>query len=168
MIKTVVDIKLNLPKISLTAQDMLQTGNEAIALLKMRVYDKNEDLEGKPFKPYSTRPFTVRADSETAKRLKPKGGEKRNNGVFYKGGYQEYKSSSTGSTDVNLTLSGNLLQSIQVTNANEKSFTISPTGSAKKYALKVDSTRPFIGVTDAELEILKEILLQKLFNQGRV
>lgn len=167
MIKTVVNIKLNLPQISLTAQDMLQTGTEAIALLKMRVYDQNKDLDGKPFKPYSTRPFMVRNGSDTAKRLKPKGGQKRNGGVFYKGGYKEYKASSTGSSDVNLTLSGNLLQSIQVTDANAKSFTISPTGSAKKYALKVDTARPFIGVTNAELEILKEIILQKLFNQGR-
>lgn len=167
MIKTVVDIKLNLPNFALTAQDMLQTGNEAIALLKIRVYDKNKALSGQAFKPYSTRPFTVKTGSDTAKRLKPKGGKKTTKGVFYQGGYAEYKKASTGSSDVNLTLSGNLLQSIQVVNANPKSFTISPTGTAVSYAQKVDAARPFIGITDDELDILKQVIIDKLLGGGR-
>lgn len=165
MIKTVVDIKLNLPNLQLTTQDMLATGNEAIALLKMRVYDKNEDLNGKPFKPYSTRPMFIAKDSPTAKRLKPKGGQKSVKGNYYKGGYAEYKQASTGSSDVNLTLSGNLLQSIQVVSADSKGFTISPTGTATTYAEKVDKARPFIGVTDDELEILKEVIISKLLTR---
>lgn len=169
MIKAKVNINLNLPNMALTAQDMIQTANEAIALLKMRVYEKNEDLDGKDFKPYSTRPLAIQPNSQTFKSLKPKGGIKtKNGGVFYKGGYREYKRSSTGSDQVNLTLSGNLLQSIQVKEADADGFVIGPTGTATKYALKVHEARSFIGVTDDELEILKEVIIAKLLNGGRI
>lgn len=167
MIKAKVEINLNLPNLTLTAQDMIATANESIALLKMRVYEKNKDLDDKPFKQYSNRPISIKLNSDTAKRLKPKGGVKTAFGsVFYKGGYREYKQMSTGSDEVNLTLSGNLLQSIQVINANNQGFVIGPTGSATRYALKVHNERSFIGITDSELEILKDVIISKLINRG--
>jgi hypothetical protein len=164
MLSTSTKIQLDLPSFELTTQDMVSLGNEQIALIKIRVYDKHLTSFGKKFKPYSTRPFTVAKDSYLWKRLRPKGGKKtKSGGVYYKGGYAEYKAKSAGNGGkVDLTLSGNLMQSLNVVKATNTTFAISPTGKAATYAEKVDKERPFIGLSDAEVDILKDMIMAKL------
>jgi len=164
MLKTSTKINLDLPSFELTAQDMTQLGNEQIALIKVRIYDKHLTSYGDKFKPYSTRPFTVAKESYLWKRLRPKGGIKtKNGGMYFKGGYAEYKAKSTGNGGkVDLTLSGNLMQSLNVVSATNSTFAISPTGKAASYAEKVDKDRPFIGLSNKEVDILKDMILSKI------
>lgn len=152
-----------MPDFKLTTQDMTAIGNEQIALIKIRIYDKNLTSFGKKFKAYSSRPFTVVKDGYLWKRLRPKGGIKTAKGMYFKGGYAEYKARSTGNGGrVDLTLSGNLMQSLNVVKATNTTFAISPTGMAATYAEKVDKERPFIGLSDSEVGILRDMILSKI------
>jgi hypothetical protein len=163
MLKTSTKISLDLPDFKLTTQDMTAIGNEQIALIKIRIYDKNLTSFGKKFKAYSSRPFTVAKDGYLWKRLRPKGGIKTAKGMYFKGGYAEYKARSTGNGGrVDLTLSGNLMQSLNVVKATNTTFAISPTGMAATYAEKVDKERPFIGLSDSEVGILRDMILSKI------
>jgi len=54
------------------------------------------------------------------------------------------------------------MQSLNVVKATNTTFAISPTGKAATYAEKVDKERPFIGLSDAEVDILKDMIMAKL------
>jgi hypothetical protein len=54
------------------------------------------------------------------------------------------------------------MQSLNVVSATNSTFAISPTGKAASYAEKVDKDRPFIGLSNKEVDILKDMILSKI------
>lgn len=161
-----VSINLNLPFIDLTSADMKEVGNDAIALIKQRT-EEGLDADGKPFDAYSTKPISISKKSDTGRRLSPKGGQKSKSGssVRYDGGYAEYKKASAGTSKPNLTLSGNMLQSLIVKEADNTSFTIGIKGPAEQYAYFVNEDREFIGLSKEDSATITDIIKQKLMDK---
>lgn len=92
-------------------------------------------------------------------------------GKFYAGGYAEYKNANrkglTNSagrvgTDVDLVLTGQLSESIQLISSTRTQAVIGMTGNARTYGVHVDAARPFMGFSDADHEeghrILSELV----------
>ena len=163
-----VTIDLNLPYIEFTSADMKSIGNDAIALIKERTQE-GLDVNDKPFDAYSTKPIYVSKTSKTGKKLSPKGGRKTESGksVFYQGGYSQYKKASSGSDKVDLTLSGNMMQSLVVKDATNTSFTIGIKGPAEKYAYEVNDEREFIGLSKEDSAIVTEIVQQMIMDKTK-
>ncbi len=163
-----VTIDLNLPYIEFTTSDMRSIGNDAIALIKERTQE-GLDVNDKPFESYSTKPTYISKSSKTAKGLSPKGGKKTESGksVFYQGGYSQYKKESSGSNKVDLTLSGNMMQSLVVKDASNKSFTIGIKGPAEKYAYEVNDDREFIGLSKEDSDTITEIVQQMIMDKTK-
>ena len=138
---------------------MTTLGNTVVALIRRRT-QQGIDADGDRFIPYSTRPIYISRSRGTGARLAPKGGRPSRTGasVYYAGGYAEYKRLSTGSGDVNLTLSGQLMRSIRVAKASARKVVVQAGGSAIKYAGGVNSRRPFMGVTPDEVGVLEKVL----------
>ena len=63
------------PQFNWTAEHMRKLALAMRAHLVRRTFDLGIGQDGKPHKPYSTRPITIAFDSETGRRLKPKGGQ---------------------------------------------------------------------------------------------
>jgi len=63
------------PQFAWTAEHMRKLALAMRAHLVRRTFDLGIGADGKPMKPYSTRPITIAFDSETGRRLKPKGGQ---------------------------------------------------------------------------------------------
>lgn len=158
-------INLNLPNLKLTQDQMLRTGLDMTSIIKQRVY-KGLDADGKPFEEYSTKPLYVGNKSQLAKRLAPKGGEKTENGMFFEGGYKEYKNKSRRrinsmegqSAEVDLTLSGQLMQNFTVIQSSSNGFTIGLLPPVQQYGYFVNEKRSYIGLSDKEIEQLVEMI----------
>ena len=94
-------------------------------------------------------------------RLKPKGGRLSRTGksVFYQKGYRQYKHESRKrgqggeSAEVDLVLSGNMLNNFVVKQATANGFKIGLTQHVN-YGYNVNADREFIGLTDQEVDIL--------------
>jgi hypothetical protein len=160
-------IDLNVPRELWTAQDSLRLGQNMLAVIKMRT-SEGLDADGQPFKKYSTKPLYV---AKRGARLTPKGGRPSRTGksVYYAGGYQEYKQESRRrqsmpvtqsgagqSAEVDLVLSGNLMNNLIVTEATQNHFKIGLTRQVQNYGYAVNKTREYIGLTDDEVDILVE------------
>jgi hypothetical protein len=159
-------INLNLPNLKLNQQQMLVTGLDMVALIKARTY-KGVDADDKPFDGYSTNPIYISKNSQTAKRLAPKGGEKtKSGGMYFEGGYREYKEKSRKRTnsmegqtsEVDLTLSGQLMQNFTVLQSSSQGFTIGLLEPVQQYGYFVNDRRKFIGLTDEEVQKLIKMI----------
>ena len=152
-----VRVNLNLPRSLWTARDSMGLASNTVASIKIRT-GKGLDASDRPFKGYSTRPIYI---SKKGARLKPKGGRPSRTGksIFYSGGYKQYKKESRrrggagDSAEVDLVLSGNMLNNFVVKEATQNGFKIGLTNNAQ-YGYGVNKTREFIGLTDKEVDIL--------------
>ena len=131
--------------------------------LVQRTFFEGLDVNDNALKAYSTKPVVIYRNSETARRLKPKGGtpwkgrrgpnKGRVVGRFYKGGYAEYKELSRKglkpgkSVEVDLILSGQLSRSIGVQAISKTGVTITPRGAAVAYAGATHLKRNWWGIS---------------------
>jgi len=150
-------IDLNLPRSLWTQRDSLVLASNTLASIKMRT-SKGIDATGNQFKGYSTRPLYV---LKRGARLKPKGGRlsRTSRSVFYQNGYKQYKHESRRrgtpgqSAEVDLVLSGNMMNNFVVKQATVNGFKLGLTQQAS-YGYSVNMDREFIGLTDQEVDIL--------------
>ena len=131
--------------------------------LVQRTFFEGLDVNDNGMKAYSTKPVVIYRNSETARRLKPKGGtpwkgqrgpnKGRVVGRFYKGGYAQYKEESRKglkpgkSVEVDLILSGQLSRSIGVQAISKTGVTITPRGAAVAYAGATHLKRNWWGIS---------------------
>ena len=165
---TTTSLKLNLPKDIWTAKDTLRLAQNTLAMIKFRT-SKGQSASDKQryFKPYSTRPIYIQ---KRGAGITPKGGRlsRTGNSVYYAGGYREYKHKSrrrtTGakafvrqqSAEVDLVLSGNLMNNLVVTTANKYRFKIGLTAHVAYYGYDVNAVRPFLGLTSADIDVIHD------------
>lgn len=159
-----VDVKVNVIPLDIgelmDARGMTTIGNSVVTLIRKRTQADGESYDGEAFAPYSTRPIYISRNRGAGARLAPKGGRPSRKGgsVYYAGGYAEYKRLSTGSSIVNLTLSGQLMRSIRVAKADSRSVVVQAGGGAVTYARGVDNQRPFMGVAESERQLLTRVV----------
>ena len=152
-------VKLNLPVNLWTQKDSKILGLNTLASIKLRT-SKGMGYKGK-FTDYSVEPIYVGLNSDTGKRLKPKGGRKTPKSRFYEGGYAEYKEKSRkrrkgagNSAAVDLVLSGQLMNNFVLKKARPDGFTLGLTKHVSHYGYDVNKSRPFIGLTKKDIDIL--------------
>jgi|TARA_R100000482_G_scaffold93054_1_gene38614 hypothetical protein len=150
-------VNLNLPKSLWSARDSQQLAFNTVAVIKIRT-GKGLDADETPFKDYSTTPLYV---AKKGARLTPKGGRPSRTGksIYYAKGYKQYKDESRrrggagDSAEVDLVLSGNMLNNFVVKEATDDGFVLGLTKHAQ-YGYYVNEDREFIGVSDREVDIL--------------
>ena len=150
-------VNLNLPASLWTARDSARLASDTLASIKLRT-TRGIDANGQKFDGYSTDPIYV---AKRGARLAPKGGEPTPSGksVFYEGGYKQYKHDSrrrsrlAGTAEVDLTLSGNMMNNLVVKEATAKGFTIGLTRHAG-YGYYVNEKREFLGLTSQDIDII--------------
>ena len=150
-------VKLNLPKSLWSTQMTMRLAQDVLASIKLRT-SKGLDANGKKFKKYSTNPLYI---STRGARLKPKGGRpsRTGNSIYYEGGYQQYKhesrrrGSSSDSAEVDLVLSGNMMNNLIIKEATKDHFVIGLTENAQ-YGYSVNQTREFLGLSPSDIDIL--------------
>ena len=150
---------------------------EAVALLArsvvvLRTQEKGRGDDDQPLAKYSTRPFKLYYRSNTAKRLKPKGGAPfpwvrgprlrgggydrskigDEGGQFFGGGYAGYKAASRKGVDlggavVDLTLSGQMMREFRVLRVSRMSAFIGFSGQSQEYGPFTDARRPWVGIS---------------------
>ena len=155
-----VKVNLKLPRDIWTAKDTKALASNTVATVKRRTM-RGISSRGKKFKKYSTKPLYV---SFRGARLKPKGGtrlSRTGKSIYYAGGYQQYKHDSRkrqggqGRTaEVDLVLSGQLMNNLVVLSATETRFRIGLTKHVQHYGYEVHKIRPYIGLTDNEIDTL--------------
>jgi hypothetical protein len=151
-----VDIKI--PRTLWSAQDTLRLAQNTLAAIKLRT-SKGIDANGEAFADYSKKPLYV---AKRGARLAPKGGRPSRTGrsVYYQGGYKQYKKESRrrggsgDSAEVDLVLSGQLMNNLIVLDATVDKFTIGLTKHVQSYGYHVNDKREFIGLTDDDVKIL--------------
>ena len=154
-----VDIDLNLPAPLWTARDTMRLASNTLASIKLRT-SKGIDANGRPFKSYndySTNPIYI---SKRGARLAPKGGRPSRSGlsVFYERGYKQYKQESrrrsgSSNAEVDLVLSGNMMNNLVVKEATASGFKIGLTKHAQ-YGYAVNEDREFLGLSEDDVRIL--------------
>ena len=152
-------VKFKLPRSVWTAKDSARLASDTLASIKLRT-SKGIDANGDAFEEYSQEPIYI---SKRGARLKPKGGRESRTGqsVYYEGGYQQYKHDSrrrstlAGSADVDLVLSGNMMNNLVVKKATKRGFSIGLTSKAG-YGYYVNIDREFLGLSEDDIEILVE------------
>jgi len=150
-----VNPRLRVPTIW-TAQNNQVNALNTIALIKMRTM-RGVSSKGAKFKKYSTKKIYI---SLKGARLKPKGGRLSRTGksMYFEGGYREYKKKSRlgniQTAEVDLTLSGVLMNSIQVKSSTATSYTIGLARQGLPYGQYVNQKRPFMGLLKKEQEII--------------
>lgn len=159
-----VKVQLNLPKSLWSAQKSLRLASDTLASIKLRT-SKGLDAYDVPFKGYSTRPITI---EKRGARLAPKGGEPSEDGssVYYAGGYKQYKQESRrrgagDSAEVDLILSGNMMNNLVVKEATKEGFKIGLTQHAQ-YGYTVNVDREFLGLSEREVKILVRVIEQEM------
>ena len=144
-------------------EDTAKLAQTLVVSIKNRAFKKGLGIDDRPHKAYSTTPIFISDKSETGKRLAPKGGIRRATGVFYPGGYRQYKrQSEKSSAKVNLTLSGNLLRSIRIKRLRRFTAIIGMSGNAKDYGVFVDRARPFMGISKKDSEAVAATFRDKI------
>lgn len=162
-------VDLNIPNSLWTARDSLRLAQDTLASIKLRT-SRGIDANGKPFDEYSTKPIYV---SKKGARLAPKGGRKTRVGkrnrrgrgskigtsIYYAGGYRQYKEESRrrgegSSAEVDLVLSGQLMNNLVVKKATVNGFTIGLTKHVQSYGYHVNDKREYLGLTNKEIDIL--------------
>lgn len=142
--------------------------------LVQRTFFEGLDVNDNGMKAYSTKPVVIYNKSETARRLKPKGGTPWKGrrgpnkgkvvGRFYEDGYKQFKAESRKglnlastaanrvgetqrSVEVDLILSGQLSRSIGVQAISKTGVTITPRGAAVAYAGATHLKRNWWGIS---------------------
>ena len=171
-------VKLKFPKKLWTKKDTMRLAMNTLASIKLRT-SQGLDADEVKFDDYSDKPIYIPIGKGTGARLKPKGGRvsRTGNSVFYSGGYQQYKEESRkrgsgdDSAEVDLVLSGALMNNLVVLNAEETKFTIGLTSHVRHYGYYVNETREYIGLSDKDVEILfqsvKEEIANKINKEGK-
>jgi len=165
-------VKLKFPKQLWSKKDTMRLAMNTLASIKLRT-SKGLDADGKPFEDYSTKPIYIPIGKGTGARLKPKGGRvsRTGNSVFYSGGYQEYKHDSRkrggpdDSAEVDLVLSGALMNNLVVLNAQQTKFTIGLTSHVQYYGYYVNEKREFIGLSDKDVDVLFQTVKEEIANK---
>ena len=165
-------VKLKFPKKLWTKKDTMSLAMNTLASIKLRT-SKGLDADGNPFDSYSVKPIYIPIGKGTGARLKPKGGRVSRTGksVFYAGGYEEYKHKSrkrgspNDSAEVDLVLSGSLMNNLVVLNAEQTKFTIGLTSHVQYYGYYVNEKREFIGLSDKDVEILFQTVRAEIANK---
>jgi hypothetical protein len=153
-----VKLNLNLPSRFFSAADTLVLASDTLAMIKLRT-SEGLDADRIPFREYSTNAIYI---SKRGARLQPKGGRESRTGqsVYYAGGYQEYKHESRrrdsgDSAEVDLVLSGNMMNNLVVKKATRNTFTIGLTDHAQ-YGYYVNEQREFLGLSAQDVDTLVE------------
>jgi hypothetical protein len=161
---TKVKVSITIPELW-TVRDSQITALDTIALVRSRVY-AGKDTNDRSFKGYSERPIYISYQAN----LPPKGGEKTPKGVYYKGGYREYKQKSRRYTpggknqtaEVDLTLSGALMNNLITTNATKTSYTIGLSSKVQSYGYDVNRDRSFIGLSPSDQRKLTNAIAARM------
>lgn len=150
-------------------QSMLMIGNAMVAIIRSRTV-AGADAKGRPFKGYATNPIYIPIGRGTGLRLAPKGGEVSRTGrsMRFKGGYQEYKrksrrpgvtprggASSATTSEVDLTLSGQLMRSVHVAQATDDAVVVQTNDGTARYAGPVNDRREFMGIAPSDYDDLE-------------
>jgi hypothetical protein len=150
-------------------QAMIMIGNAMVAIIRDRTV-QGVDAQGRPFKDYSTDPINIPIGRGTGFRLTPKGGEVSRTGrsMRFKGGYAEYKrksrkpgvvpigGASSGTTsEVDLTLSGQLMRSVHVAQATDDAVVVQTGDGTAAYAGPVNDLREFMGIAPSDYDDLE-------------
>jgi len=159
-----VKIDLKLPSNLWTAKDTLVLAQNTVASIKLRT-SKGIDATGVSFDNYSTKPIYV---AFKGARLKPKGGRpsRTNKSIYYARGYRQYKQESRRRTpggegqsaEVDIVLSGQLMNNLVVLEATRDQFKIGLTKHVKSYGYHVNDKREYIGLTDDEVDVLVDAI----------
>lgn len=155
-----VKVDINIPRTIWTAKDSLTLAQNTLAMIKLRT-SKGIDANGVNFDKYSKEPIYV---AKKGARLSPKGGRPSRTGksVYYAGGYKQYKNESRrrggkdDSAEVDLVLSGQLMNNLVVTEATAKGFKIGLTKQVQSYGYHVNDKREYLGLTDDDVKVLVE------------
>ena len=147
---------LNLPASLWSDKDAAGLAANIVAMIKLRT-SKGLDADGEAFKGYSENPLYV---AKRGARLAPKGGRptRTGEGVFYEGGYRQYKKESRrhgkdDSAEVDLVLSGNMMNNLVVKSATAKQIVIGLTKHAQ-YGYAVNETREFLGLGEDDIDVI--------------
>lgn len=157
-------VKLKLPKTIWTKADTMRLAMDTLASIKLRT-SKGIDANGDNFKKYSTKKIYISTKKGTGKRLKPKGGvlSKTGKTMRFDGGYREYKELSRergtvpgqiDSAEVDLVLSGALMNNLVVLKASRTRFVIGLTKHVKYYGYAVNAQREYLGLSPDEIRLL--------------
>ncbi len=150
-------VNLKIPRVLWSAKDSARLASDTVASIKLRT-SRGLDAKGVKFDGYSTKSIYV---AKRGARLKPKGGRPSRTGrsIFYAGGYRQYKHESRSrggggdSAEVDLILSGNMMNNLVVKSATPDGFTIGLTKQAQ-YGYFVNQKRQFLGLSPADVNIL--------------
>jgi hypothetical protein len=150
-------VNINIPRSLWTEKDTQRLALDTLASIKLRT-SKGLDANDNPFTEYSTTPMYV---AKRGARLTPKGGQPSRTGesIFYEGGYKQYKNesrrrgSSNDSAEVDLVLSGNMINNLVVKEATEDMFIIGLTDKAQ-YGYIVNERREFLGLSKKDVDVL--------------
>ena len=165
-------VKLKFPKKLWTKKDTMQLALNTLASIKLRT-SRGLDADDVKFDDYSNNPIYIPIGKGTGARLKPKGGRVSRTGksVFYAQGYRQYKDesrkrgSADDSAEVDLVLSGALMNNLVVLSAEQTRFTIGLTSHVRHYGYYVNEKREFIGLSDRDVDILFESVKEEIANK---
>lgn len=150
-------VNLDIPRTLWTARDTLRLAQNTLASIKLRT-SKGIDANGKPFDEYSDKPIYV---AKKGARLAPKGGRlsRTKKSIYYAKGYRQYKEESRrrgedSSAEVDLVLSGQLMNNLVVKKATPTGFTIGLTKQVQSYGYYVNDKREYLGLTNKEIDVL--------------
>lgn len=157
-------VNLKLPKAIWTKADTQRLAMDTLASIKLRT-SKGIDANGSPFTQYSRKRIYISVDKGTGARLKPKGGVLTKTGktMRFDGGYREYKHLSrkrgtvpgqTDSAEVDLVLSGALMNNLVVLSATRTRFVIGLTKHVRYYGYAVNAKREYLGLSPSEIRLL--------------
>lgn len=157
-------VKLKLPKTIWTKADTQRLAMDTLASIKLRT-SKGIDANGDNFAKYSTKKIYISTKKGTGKRLKPKGGvlSKTGKTMRFDGGYREYKELSRergtvpgqiDSAEVDLVLSGALMNNLVVLKASKTRFVIGLTKHVRYYGYAVNAKREYLGLSPDEVRLL--------------
>lgn len=135
-----------------------ELGLLAHAVVSKRAFDDGLDSNDRRFRPYSTTPLWVSNRASPKPRggrrtrvLNPKTGRMNyGGGVFYAGGYREYKRATLGTDKVNLTRTGNMRRKFKMKRAARGMVEVGLVGDASVYGTFVDRKRPWKRLSDGD------------------
>ena len=153
-------VNIKIPRTLWSAKDSMRLASNTLASIKLRT-SRGIDANGAKFNDYSRKPIYV---AKKGARLSPKGGRPSRTGqsVYYAGGYEQYKEDSrrrgrrgnNDSAQVDLVLSGQLMNNLVIKEATATGFTIGLTKHVQSYGYHVNEKREFLGLTTKNIDVL--------------
>jgi hypothetical protein len=157
--------QIKLPAKLWSKADTMRLAQNTLASIRIRT-SKGIDANGIAFKEYSDKKIYIPLNSGTGARLKPKGGVLSRTGrsMRFDGGYREYKDKSRmrgrrnkyqdDSAEVDLVLSGSLMNNLVVLKAERTRFIIGLTSHVRYYGYAVNDKREYLGLSQRDVQIL--------------